>query len=55
MDFWDPDVQISDIENELKNNDVNACCSKWNGEGDSPLHRAALLGTKAYPHYSPNF
>ena len=45
-DFWNPDVQISDIENELENFDLNVLC----GEDDKliiPLIPASLLSTKA--------
>ena len=44
--FWNPDVQISDIENELENFDLNVLC----GEDDKliiPLIPASLLSTKA--------
>ena len=44
-DFWNPDVQISDIENELENFDLNVLC----GEDGKliPLIPASLLSTKA--------
>ena len=43
--FWNPDVQISDIENELENFDLNVLC----GEDGKliPLIPASLLSTKA--------
>ena len=43
--FWNPDVQISDIENELENVDLNVLC----GEDGKliPLIPASLLSTKA--------
>ena len=43
--FWNPDVQISDIENELGNVDLNVLC----GEDGKliPLIPASLLSTKA--------
>ena len=43
--FWNPEVQISDIENELENVDLNVLC----GEDGKliPLIAASLLSTKA--------
>ena len=43
--FWNPDVQISEIENELENFDLNVLC----GEDSKliPLIPASLLSTKA--------
>ena len=43
--FWNPEVQISDIENELENVDLNVLC----GEDGKliPLIPASLLSTKA--------
>ena len=44
--FWSANLQISDIENKLKNVDLNILC-----EGGSPLHLAVLFGNKAHVEF----